>query len=160
VTASEPVRPREPSEAVPGLTITEAASAFGVSVSTIRRRIAQGDIPGAVKVPGPKGSEYRIPPASLEALGYVYAATREAVTVEASRAGLEVENLRRELSEAKATADRLRAERDAKAREVELLAASVEDLRTALRKLPDAIPAATPEPSEPVKPRRRWWGRR
>lgn len=159
---SEPARPREASEAVPGLTITEAASAFGVSVSTIRRRIAQGDISGAVKVPGPKGSEYRIPAEAMEALGYTYTASREAAVVEVSRAGLEVEALRRELAEATATAERLRLERDAKAREVELLTASVEDLRTALRKLPDALPpapATVPE-AEPTPVRRRWWGRR
>ena len=56
---SEPERTQAPSSAVDGLTITEAAAAYGISVSTLRRRLKAGEIVGAAKVTGPKGQEYR-----------------------------------------------------------------------------------------------------
>ena len=65
---SEPERTQAPSSAVDGLTITEAAAAYGISVSTLRRRLKAGEIVGAAKVTGPKGQEYRVPPEALEAL--------------------------------------------------------------------------------------------
>lgn len=149
---STPARPPEPSEDGDGFTITEAATAYGVSVSTVRRLLKAGKIPGARKIPGPKGEEYRIPADALGSLGYSMT-THPTATVIGARADAEVEDLRRRLAEAEARADRLALERDAKAREVELLTGSVEDLRSALRKLPDALPPA------PQDARRRWWKR-
>jgi hypothetical protein len=44
-------------------------------------------------VTGPKGVEYRIPPASLEALGYKVKVTQSGAVLTAARANLEAESL-------------------------------------------------------------------
>ena len=151
---TEPARPVEASEAVEGLTITDAASAYGVSVSTLRRLIVgtkknpTPKVP-SVKVPGPKGVEYRIPPGALEALGYRLKETRAAEVVKGARAGLEAESLEARVRELEANLELERALREAATTEAELLRGNLEDLRAALAKLPPALP--------PVEPRRRWW---
>lgn len=50
------------------LTTREAAAALNVSRNTIRRMIARGDLPGAVKLGGPGvgRKEWRIPQADLD----------------------------------------------------------------------------------------------
>jgi hypothetical protein len=60
----------------PGTTDTPGAVAIGeavelweVSPRTLRRKLADG-IHGAYKITGPKGEEWRIPAAALDALGY------------------------------------------------------------------------------------------
>jgi hypothetical protein len=161
---SAPARPLEVSGDVEGLTITEAASAFGVSVSTLRRRIAAGDIVGASLVPGPKGQEYRVPPASLEALGYKPKETRAAEAVKAARAGLEAEVLESRVRELEAALEVERLRREAAEGRAETLEGNVSDLRsnnaTLQAALTDAIskiPALPPGP--PPKPPR-WWRRK
>lgn len=52
------------------LSIEDAAARYGVSTSTIRRRLQRDEIAGAFKVTGPKGEEWRLPHGALEALGY------------------------------------------------------------------------------------------
>ena len=49
----------------PEFTISQGAKIYGISVSTMRRRLAKGQIVGAYKATGPDGSEWRIP---LEAI--------------------------------------------------------------------------------------------
>jgi hypothetical protein len=49
----------------PTLSISEASSRMGVSVSTLRRRLSKGQIEGAHKTLGPDGLEWRIPVSSL-----------------------------------------------------------------------------------------------
>lgn len=145
---SEASRTPEPGDAVEGLTIAEAAAAYGLSVSSLRRKLKAGELSGAVKVPGPKGEEYRIPPAALEALGYRAKETRAGAVLTAARAGveleemsarvkeleakLELETLRRELSEER---ERIREQ------QVDDLRALADSLRVALDKLPAALEA-------------------
>ena len=53
------------------LTVDEAAAVYDVSPLTLRRRAQYGEVEGAVKVRGRRGPEWRMPAASLVALGYV-----------------------------------------------------------------------------------------
>lgn len=145
---SEPARTPEASEAVEGLSIPDAASAYGLSVSTLRRLLKQGKVSGAVKVPGPKGSEYRIPPASLEALGYKAKETRAGAVLTAARAGAEVEQLAGKVRELESLleVERLRREQAEererlKDQQVTDLRTLSESLRVALEKLPPALEA-------------------
>ena len=149
-TTSEPDRTQAPSSAVDGLTITEAAAAYGISVSTLRRRLKAGEIVGAAKVTGPKGQEYRVPPEALEALGYTALESRAGVTVKAAKATLEAEQLLIEVKELRAR-DELRSVKLAMVeQERDLLSASLDDLRSALSSMQLAIGAA---------PKKRWWSR-
>lgn len=149
---SEPARTPEPSEAVEGLTIAEAASAYGLSVSSIRRLLkGTKDSPPkltAPKVPSPKGMEYRISPASLEALGYKAKRTLSGVVVTEARANLEAENLSARVKELEALLDLERVRREAKEREAALLEQSLTDLRAVIEKLPKALESGK---------RARWW---
>lgn len=158
---STPARPIEAPRDVQGLTVAEAASAYGVSVSTLFRRLSKQEIPGAVKVPGPKGQEYRIPPASLEALGYKPKGTRAAEAVKAARAGLEAEVLEARVRDLEGALELERVRREAAEGEAETLKGNVSDLRSnnatlqaALTEALSKIPALPPGP--PAKPRR-WW---
>ena len=137
-----------------GLTIPEAADRYGVSVATVRRAIRAGRLPGAWKVPTPKGDQWRVTDAAMTAAGYTVPTAEPEVTaaavVELAAVEARAAHLEAELADARSRIERLEADRTLKAREVELLTASVDDLRAALRKLPDALPAG-----EPVK-RSRW----
>lgn len=61
---------RGPSPKTEGLSIQEASEQYGVSQSTLRRRLAAKAIPGAFTVSGPKGNEWRLPEGGLEAAGF------------------------------------------------------------------------------------------
>lgn len=61
---------RGPSPKTDGLSIQEASEQYGVSQSTLRRRLAARAIPGAKTVSGPKGDEWRLPEGGLEAAGF------------------------------------------------------------------------------------------
>ena len=52
------------------LSVGDAARRYTVSIATLRRKLKEGEIPGAFKAPGPKGDEWRLPVSGLEALGY------------------------------------------------------------------------------------------
>lgn len=54
----------------PTITLAEAARLYGISESTLRRRLADGVLPGARKRRGRKGEEWHLPVAALEQLGY------------------------------------------------------------------------------------------
>lgn len=61
-----------PAEAPPtdALSLDEAIDMYGVSMSTLRRRLREEAVAGAYKINGPKGAEWRIPKGALEQLGY------------------------------------------------------------------------------------------
>lgn len=145
---TEDTRTPEAGTAVEGLTVTEAASAYGLSVITVRRLVTSGKLAGAAKVSGPKGSAWRIPPEALENLGYRPQGTRAAAAVAAARANLEVEEMRRQVVELMASLDLERTRREAAETRATDLEANLADLRTAieiaetaLAKLPAAIEA-------------------
>lgn len=120
------------------LSISEASKRLGVSVSTLRRRLQRGEVPGAHKAGGPDGLEWRIP------VAYVPTSTPSTVSETPSETSrvLELEsalNMERAL--------RQRAED-----EVESLRGL---LSSALDKLPKALPETTSE-----RPRRRGFLRR
>src|ERR687891_318550 len=52
------------------LSVGDAARRYTVSIATLRRKLKEGEIPGAFKAPGPKGDEWRLPVSELLALGY------------------------------------------------------------------------------------------
>ena len=52
------------------LSVEDASVAYGLSQSTIYRRLHKGDVPGAYKVQTSQGEAWRIPLGSLEYLGY------------------------------------------------------------------------------------------
>ena len=62
---------RHPVVEHPGtVSMAEATERWEVSERTLRRRLTDGDVPGAYKAPAPKGEQWRIPPEALDALGY------------------------------------------------------------------------------------------
>lgn len=66
---AEAARPRQAVE-TDALSIDEAARQYGVSTSTLYRKLQGGSLAGAYKVGTPRGSEWRIPTDALEASGY------------------------------------------------------------------------------------------
>lgn len=62
--------PRGESPSTAALSLAEAAVAFAVSPTTLRRKLKAGELAGAFKVPGVKGDEWRVPEGALIALGY------------------------------------------------------------------------------------------
>ena len=56
--------------ATEALTVEDAAAAYGLSVSTVYRRLHKGEVPGAYKVQTAQGEAWRIPLGSLDAIGY------------------------------------------------------------------------------------------
>jgi len=71
---STPARtdPRQVDASGTVLTLTEVTERYEVSMATLRRRLGGegGEIPGAHKVPGPKGEQWVIPAAAIVAMGY------------------------------------------------------------------------------------------
>ena len=137
---------------VEGLSVEEAATAYGLSVSTIRRLLKAGKITGAAKVSQSHGSAYRIPATALEALGYAMKATQSGAILTAQRANLEAEELTAKVATLEASLELARVRMEAAEARSEQLEANVNDLRTALAKLPNAIEAPSP--------RRRLFGRK
>jgi excisionase family DNA binding protein len=138
---TEPPRPPEPSETVQGLTIAEAATAYGVSSSTLFRLIKKGKLTGVAKVPGAKGGEYRIPGESLEALGYTPKATQGGALLNAARANLEAEELSKKVSALEATLALEVVRRESAETELVAVRENLNDLREVLAKLPAQLEA-------------------
>ena len=138
---TEPPRPPEPSLYFLGLTVAEAATAYGLSVSSIRRLISKGKLTGVAKVPGVKGSEYRIPPDSLEALGYTPKATQSGALLNAARANLEAEELAKKVSALEATLALEVVRRESAETELVAVRENLNDLREVLAKLPAQLEA-------------------
>lgn len=126
----------EPDTSGTTVTISEAARRLGVSVSTVRRRLKAGAIPGAYLAPGPDGEEYRIPVAALPDPS----TARPVDDLEELRRELEDERRARELAEALLESER--RGRDELARTVEVLRESIEALNRALPPAPSTIAQA------------------
>jgi DNA-binding transcriptional MerR regulator len=128
----------EPDSSGTTVTISEAARRSGVSVSTLRRRLTKGQVPGAHKAPGPDGEEWRIPVAALDGLGPVDTPSTPRTTTD---------DLQRQLDEERRA--RLHAEEllAAERRHNEQLASSIDGLRESLATLAKALPPA-PAPIE------------
>jgi hypothetical protein len=62
---------RTPDGSGSALTIAETVERYAVSNATLRRKLDAGLVAGAYKTPGPKGEQWLLPVAALEALGYV-----------------------------------------------------------------------------------------
>jgi excisionase family DNA binding protein len=134
----------EPDSSGSTVSISEAARRLGVSVSTVRRRLKAGEIPGAHKAPGPDGEEYRIPVASLPEPS----TGRPVTSLEDDlRRQLDEERRARELAEALLESER--RGRDELARTVEVLRESIEALNRALPPAPVVIEQKSG----------RWWKR-
>jgi excisionase family DNA binding protein len=138
---TEPPRPPEPSQGVEGLTIAEAATAYGVSVSSIRRLISKGKLSGVAKVPGSKGAEYRIPGEALEALGYKPKATQGGALLSAARANLEAEELTKKVTALEATLALEVVRRESAETELVAVRENLNDLREVIAKLPAQLEA-------------------
>jgi hypothetical protein len=149
--STEPERPTVAASHVVGLSLTEAVSLFEVSLSTLRRRVAKGEIAGAVKVPGPKGVEYRIPEESLEALNYQRKTELPPVLIEA-KAQLTEERYSERVAELERALERERMVTELLEVENRHMKQNLEDLREALSRIP-ALPPGEPQ-SEPTKRRR------
>ncbi len=72
------------------VTIEQAGQRYRVSPKTLRRRLGRGEIPGAFKRPGPTGTEWALPVASLESLGYQRLAAGERPVADVPAAGDDV----------------------------------------------------------------------
>jgi ribosomal protein S6 len=139
--ATPPPRVPEASEAVEGLTIAEAATAYGLSVSSIRRLLKKGEILGAAKIPGAKGVEYRIPPHGLESLGYKLKETQSGAILTAARANLEAEELARKVKELENVLALEVVRRESAEKQLEAVNSNLADLREALARIPKQIEA-------------------
>lgn len=123
------------------VSISEASKRLGVSVSTLRRRLQRGDVPGAHKAGGPDGLEWRIPVTYLPD-----STTSDTVTESPSESS--------RLRELESALEMERALRQRAESEVESLRGL---LSSALDKLPKALPEST---SAETPSRRRFWRRR
>lgn len=148
---STPARP--PSESlmdVEGLTIAEAASAYGVSVSNIRRLIKphKGEPPkvAAALVPSPKGATYRILPGEMERLGYKAKTTQAGAILTAATATAESETLAKKVTDLESRLQVSEMLLASKNKELELVTAHLDDLRDALAKMPKAIGTESTRP--------------
>ena len=132
------------------LTVDEAAAAYDVSPLTLRRRAQYGEIEGAVKVRGRRGQEWRIPPQTLESLGYVRKDAggdeqRDIVVVvrrlaeSLAEAHTENARLNRELGGAVAEAAALRRQLDAHQRLRTVVPRNGEDVVIDLRSQQEAV---------------------
>lgn len=142
------------------LTVEEAAAAYRLSVRTVRRRLATGELT-AVKVATPNGQSWRVKPPS---------APIDAGQPASGQTGLSIplDQLEKLFAPLAQERDRLQVERDELRAQVEgLHAARLEDARQAaeeigrLRGLLEA--AQPPQPAtatDPPPARRRWFWQR
>jgi len=139
------------------LTLREAEERGFGSASTLKKLALKGKLPGATKLPGPNGVEWRVPLASLEVAK---------VTVETTsgrpKPTEEIESLRKQI-EAEREA-RVRAEEDlARERQTrEELSRTVQVLTGAIENLSRAIGPGTTEKVEKPEEKEsssRWWQR-
>jgi hypothetical protein len=156
-TEPERVNVREVDASGTAYGLEEAADRYGLSVSTLRRRLAAGEVQGAHKVPGPKGETWRIPGAALVALGYEPVETRP---VAAAVPSVDVGRLVDVLEEALANANRqLEAGEDGRRRQAEERAETERRAHAAeieAARMGERVAALE---RELAAARRRWWRR-
>lgn len=136
-----------------GLTLAETATAYGVSISTLRRLLAKdkrGNPPKlrGTKISIPTGREYRIIPADMEALGYTAKHTVGGLVVTTARANLEAELLAAKVRDLEGSLQVSTALLHAKTDEAKMLAEHLADLREVIAKFPQL--------TAPI-PKRHWW---
>ena len=136
----------EPDSSGTTVTISEAARRTGTSISTLRRRLAKGQVPGAHKAPGPDGEEWRIPVAALDSIEPTPKEKRarpeddlvdELTTLRATLAETE-----RRAVVAEALLDSERRAREDLSKTVEVLRESIEALNRALPPAPSPLVTA------------------
>lgn len=150
---AEPARPVEQdTPTVEGLTLTEAASAYGVSLKTVQRRAQAGELIGAVKVPGAKGVAWVVPLGAMEKLGYKLKETKAAATVRAQRSEAGNEQLATRVQELEALLVLERTRREAAEKEASDLRESLVSERATV----EVLRALIPKELESGK-RARWW---
>ena len=132
----------EPDSSGTTCSISEASRRSGISVSTIRRRLKDGAIPGAHKAPGPDGEEWRIPVASLPGLSGE--SSKRTTSDEQTH---EVEDLRRQLDDERAKREQAEALLDEVRRGRDDLSKTVDVLRESIEAMSRALPPARPEPT-------------
>ena len=113
---------------------------MGVSVSTLRRRLTRGVVPGAHKAPGPDGMEWRVP---VSALPDSSPSPTLVDTDEVEKLRAELVDLRTRVAVAEALDEARRAE--------------VESLRSMLAAALDKVPKALEAGASSKEPRRRWF---
>lgn len=138
----------EPDSSGSTVSISEAARRAGVSVTTLRRRLAKGSIPGAHKAPGPDGEEWRIPVASIPEPSTVPPVDNAE------------DDLRRQLDEERRARELAEALLDSERRAREELSKTVEVLRESIEALNRALPPAPTPVVESASSSRRGWFRR
>ena len=148
---SIPARPvSESGLDVEGLTIPEAASAYGLSVSSIRRLIKphKGEPPkvAAALVPSPKGATFRILPGEMEKLGYKVKMTQAGAILTAATAAAESETLSKKVTDLESRLQVSEMLLASKNKELELVTTHLNDLRDALAKMPKALEVESTRP--------------
>ncbi len=136
---------------VKGLTIAEAASAYGVSTSNIRRLIKpgkKGEPPkvAAALVPSPKGATFRILPGEMEKVGYEIKTTQAGAILTAATMAAESEALAKKVQDLETRLEVSEILLASKNKELELITAHLDTLREALAKMPKAIEAESSRP--------------
>ena len=142
----------EPDSSGSTVTISEAARRTGLSISTLRRRLTKGQVPGAHKADGPDGEEWRIPVVALDS---IEPTPKEKRARPEDDLVDELTTLRKTLAATELRAALAEGLLDSERRAREDLSKTVEVLRESLENLARALPPA-PEP----KPSRTWYGRR
>jgi regulator of replication initiation timing len=131
------------------LSISEASTRMGVSVSTLRRRLAKGQIEGAHKATGPDGLEWRVPVSSIPdeiPVQPIVQLSDELVVLRQEVNDLKIENA--QLKERALKDQEIKEMKDNEIRTLSTLMAMT------LEKVPRAI-----ETSEQQEKRRKWFKR-
>ena len=126
------------------LTLKEAEERGFGSASGLKKLALKGKLPGAEKKPGPNGTEWRVPLASLESR-LAPATSKPTEEIETLRQALEAEKKAKETAEALLEAERRIAE--VQRQERDTLIRTVESLTSAIETLNRALPPARPEPT-------------
>lgn len=155
----EGARPRHAVE-TDALSIDEAARQYGVSTSTLYRRLQRGELAGGYKVTTPRGSEWRIPAAALEAAGY----RQKAEPIAPPPSTPEVSELVRALRTLTDTLATERAQLNAAAQDKANAELEREQARVALARAEAELNASREKAAgleyELALARRRWWQRK
>jgi DNA invertase Pin-like site-specific DNA recombinase len=131
------------------LSISEASTRMGVSVSTLRRRLSKGQIEGAHKATGPDGLEWRVPVSSIPdeiPVQPIVQLSDELVVLRQEVNDLKIENA--QLKERALKDQEIKEMKDNEIRTLSTLMAMT------LEKVPRAI-----ETSEQQEKRRKWFKR-
>lgn len=150
---TEPARPVEQdTPTVEGLTLTEAANAYGVSLKTVQRRAQSGELIGAVKIPSAKGVAWVVPLGAMEKLGYKLKETRAVATIRAQRSEAGNEQLATRVQELEALLILERTRREAAEKE----SLDLRESLTSERVNNEILRGLLPKELENGK-RARWW---